>query len=69
MERVASIFRVEEKAKQETTLKAAGEQISASYLIQPTTRRYIPENRTLLNHRCENLKSLLQFRNTVWCYC
>jgi hypothetical protein len=25
--------------------------------FQHTTRRYIPENRTLPNHRCENLKS------------
>jgi hypothetical protein len=25
--------------------------------FQPTTRRYIPEDGTLHNHRCENLKS------------
>jgi hypothetical protein len=25
--------------------------------FQQTTRRYIPEDRTLHNHRCENLKS------------
>jgi hypothetical protein len=25
--------------------------------IQRTTRRYIPEDSTLNNHRCENLKS------------
>jgi hypothetical protein len=25
--------------------------------FQPTTERYIPEDVTLTNHRCENLKS------------
>jgi hypothetical protein len=27
--------------------------------IQRTTQRYIPEDRTLHNHRCENLKSYM----------
>jgi hypothetical protein len=29
----------------------------ASVGFQRTTRRYIPEDKTLHNHRCENLKS------------
>jgi hypothetical protein len=39
--------------------------------FQRTTRRYIPEEGTLHNHRCENLKSyklkrrLLLFRNEI----
>jgi hypothetical protein len=28
--------------------------------FQRTTRRYIPEDRTLHNHRCENLKSYIK---------
>jgi hypothetical protein len=28
-----------------------------SPIFQGTTRRYIPEDRTFQNHRCENLKS------------
>jgi hypothetical protein len=27
--------------------------------FQPSTRRYTPEDRTLRNHRCENLKSYM----------
>jgi hypothetical protein len=30
--------------------------------FQPTERRYIPEERTLHNHRCENLKSYVSIR-------
>jgi hypothetical protein len=29
--------------------------------FQRTTRRYIPEDRTIYNHRCENLKSCICF--------
>jgi hypothetical protein len=29
--------------------------------IQRTTRRYIPEDGTLYNHRCENLKSYNEY--------
>jgi hypothetical protein len=37
--------------------------------FQRTTRCYIPEDSTLHNHRCENLKSYLQstFIITTWC--
>jgi hypothetical protein len=31
--------------------------LETSVDFQRTTRRYIPEDRTLHNHRCENLKS------------
>jgi hypothetical protein len=31
--------------------------------FQRTTRRYIPEGRTLHNHRCENLKSYISSQN------
>jgi hypothetical protein len=34
--------------------------------FQPTTRRYIPENKTLPNHRCENLKSYIEKYSYVW---
>jgi hypothetical protein len=30
---------------------------------QRTTRRHIPEEDTLQNHRCENLKSYMSFYN------
>jgi hypothetical protein len=33
--------------------------------FQRTTRRYIPEGRTLYNHRCENLNSYKAF-GTIW---
>jgi hypothetical protein len=52
-ENIASIFRVEEYAKQETSVKAGGKQSSAtsssemSADFQRTTRRYILEDRTL----------------------
>jgi hypothetical protein len=29
--------------------------------LQRTTRRHIPEDRTVHNHRCENLKSDIEF--------
>jgi hypothetical protein len=32
-----------------------------SLVLQRTTRRYIPEDRILLNQRCENLKSYISF--------
>jgi hypothetical protein len=32
-----------------------------SVASQQTTRRYIPEDYTLHNHRCENLKSYLKY--------
>jgi hypothetical protein len=45
---------------------------------QQTTRRHIPEEDTLHNHRCENLKSYItntcssetsvDFQRTTWCY-
>jgi hypothetical protein len=35
---------------------------------QRTTRRYIPEDGTLHNHRCENLKSHISFRTSKWHY-
>jgi hypothetical protein len=33
--------------------------------FQRTTKCYIPEDRTLTNHRCENLKSYTVSRNSV----
>jgi hypothetical protein len=33
----------------------------ASICLQRATRSYIPENSTLRNHRCENLKSYINF--------
>jgi hypothetical protein len=69
---VSSIFKVEENAKQETnmkqgasillitcflSLKKATRYTETSADSQRTTWRYIPEDRTLHNHRCENLIS------------
>jgi hypothetical protein len=31
------------------------------------TRRYIPEDRTLHNHRCENLRSYTTLNTILWC--
>jgi hypothetical protein len=73
-EHIASIFRVEKEAEQETSMKAGGKLVSYSANFsalkmeaicfsktsgdtQRTTRRYISEDGTLHNHRCENLKS------------
>jgi hypothetical protein len=37
--------------------------------FQQTTRRYVPEDRTLRNHRCENLKSYVNYvKQTWWVY-
>jgi hypothetical protein len=33
---------------------------------QRTTRRYIPEDSTLHNHRCENLKSYIASQEGLW---
>jgi hypothetical protein len=52
-ENFASIFSFEEYAEQETRVKAGGKQSSATYFsetsadFQRTTRRCIPEDRTL----------------------
>jgi hypothetical protein len=67
--------------KQQTSVKAGSKQ-SPGYLkmeaicstetsvdIQRTTRRYIPEDSTLYNHRCENLKSyILVLSSKVKCF-
>jgi hypothetical protein len=55
---VASIFRVEEQAKQETSMKHVASS-SSEMSLQPTTWRYISEDRTLHNHRCENFESYM----------
>jgi hypothetical protein len=68
-EHIASIFIVEKYAEQETSVKAGGSAYSSTLKMeekcssetsvdtQRTTRRYIPEDDTLHNHRCENLES------------
>jgi hypothetical protein len=43
------------------TLKEIRRSSETSDGFQRTTRRYIPEDRTLHNHRCENLKSYIKF--------
>jgi hypothetical protein len=62
-EYIASIIKVEEQAKQETSMRQVvrricgdGGEISFENLVdfQRTTRHYIPEDRTSLNHRCAN---------------
>jgi hypothetical protein len=67
-EHIASIFRVEEIS---STKKTASKQVATclkmeaicssrtSVDTQRTTRRHIPEDDTLHNHRCENLKSYI----------
>jgi hypothetical protein len=58
-----SLPRVKEYAKQETSMKAGGNQSSAMLAeFQCTTRDYIPEDRTLHNRYCENLKSHNNYR-------
>jgi hypothetical protein len=65
---MASMFRVEKYGEQETSVKACSAYSSTLKLeaicssetsvdFQRTTRRYIPKDRTLHNHRYENLKS------------
>jgi hypothetical protein len=62
-ENISSIFRTEEWSKQETSLKQVSSRglLTCSFKtiveIQRNTRCYIPEDRILHNHRCENLKS------------
>jgi hypothetical protein len=59
-EHIAWIFKVEEYATQETSETLKMEKICSSEMsggFQRATRRYIPEDNTLHNHRCENLKS------------
>jgi hypothetical protein len=51
-EYIASILRVERIG----SAKPACKQVATSVVTQRTTRRHIPENDTLHNHRCENLK-------------
>jgi hypothetical protein len=46
------MFRVEH-TEQDASMKADAKQSG----FQQTTRRYIPEDRTLHNNRCENLKT------------
>jgi hypothetical protein len=55
-EHVAYIFRVEEHAKQETSVKAGCKSSEISVDFQRTTRCYVPEETILHNHYCENLK-------------
>jgi hypothetical protein len=50
-EHILSIFRVEEISS------ARNQQASRWLAAQQTTRRHIPEEDTLHNHRCEKLKS------------
>jgi hypothetical protein len=47
---------VKEQAEQDTCVKAGGKH-KMSVDFQQTTQRYIPEDSTLHNHCCENLKS------------
>jgi hypothetical protein len=74
-EYIAPIFRVENNAEQEASVKVRGKQWFLAQLIfstlkmevicssetsidtQRTTRHYIPEDGTLHNYRCKNLKS------------
>jgi hypothetical protein len=54
--RVASIFRVKDEAGNKLCLlcnPADGDDV----FLRQITRRYIPKDRTLDNHRCENLRS------------
>jgi hypothetical protein len=48
-----------------STPKMEGQCSETSVAFQWTTQRYIPEDRTLHNHRCENLKSYSLFLFTV----
>lgn len=55
-----SIFRFEASIKEETSVKTGGKQICSSETSihsQQTTRRCIPEDRSLHNYCCENLNS------------
>jgi hypothetical protein len=67
-EHIASIFRVEKissaRIQRESMWQAACHLLSRWFLAdtQRTTRRYIPEDGTLYNHRCENLKSYKSIR-------
>jgi hypothetical protein len=67
---IDSKFRVKEKSEKETSVKAGGKQLffltlkmkaicssETSVDSQRTTWCYIPEDGTLHNHRCQNLKS------------
>jgi hypothetical protein len=62
-EDIASIFRVEEKVKQETIMLCLlfnpSFEVSVDFLR--TTRRYITEE-IILNHRCENPKYVHEVR-------
>jgi hypothetical protein len=82
-EHIASNFRVEEYAKQETSMKSGGKQshfhtvsclaysstlkMEATYSFemsvdfQWTTLHYIPEDSTIHNYCCENLRSYILF--------
>jgi hypothetical protein len=47
--------------------------LKTSVDVQRTTRRYIPEDRTLHKHHCENLKSYTEvlpvvFEDVAWIY-
>jgi hypothetical protein len=58
---IASIFRVEKQAEQETSVKAGVKQVIGSFEtsvdFQRITQRYIPEDSTIHNHRYENFRS------------
>jgi hypothetical protein len=58
---IASIFRVEKQAEQETSVKADGKQAIGSFEtsvdFQRITPRYIPEDSTIHNHRFDNFSS------------
>jgi hypothetical protein len=58
-ENIVSIFRVEEisSARNQQASRWLAGSSETSVGAQRTTRRYIPEDSTLHNHRCENLKS------------
>jgi hypothetical protein len=68
----ASIFRVKEKSSKPTSKQVATLKMEAlcssetSVATQRTTRRHIPEDDTLHNHRCENLKSYISILDWVY---
>jgi hypothetical protein len=53
-ERIASIFRVEKSAREETAWTGSSRNIDSFHRI---TRRHIPEDGIFHSQRCKNLKS------------
>jgi hypothetical protein len=66
-EHTVSTFRVEEEAKQETSVKKEATCSSETSVdFQRNTRRYIQGDRILHNHSCENLYSALFLHGSNW---